>query len=179
VVYATGFKVTDTPFAAMVTGRDGRTLAEHWDETGMQAYRGTTVTGFPNMFVLVGPNTGIGHTSIVFMIEQQMRYVMGALDWMREKRVASIDVDAAAQRRNVESVQARLQHTVWNEGGCQSWYQDKHGKNTTLWPGTTMRWLVGMRSFDPLSYRTIGIPRRPMTPTPVTPVETPVYARQG
>ena len=115
-------------------GRDGRTLAETWDGS-MQAHRGTTVAGFPNLFFLVGPNTGLGHNSIVFMIESQLNYVLDALRTMDARGAASVDVRPEAQAAFNERIQAQLRKTVWNSGGCSSWYLDRSGRNTMLWPG--------------------------------------------
>lgn len=158
LIFATGFRVTDNPFAERVRGRAGRSLAEVWTETGQQAYRGTTVAGFPNFFLLMGPNTGLGHTSVVHMIESQVRYVAGALRAMRRRGAAAIDVRPEAQAAYNERIQAALRGSVWNTGGCASWYLDAHGRNTTMWPDFTWRYRLLMRRFDPDAYR--------MEPTP-------------
>ncbi len=152
IVLATGFRVTDNPFAERLCGRDGRSLAEVWQESGHQAYRGTTVAGFPNLFLLMGPNTGLGHTSVVFMIESQVAYVAGALRRMRRLGAASIDVRPEAQERYNQQIQRRLAGTVWNQGGCASWYLDARGRNTTMWPDFTWKYRLLMRRFDPESY---------------------------
>ncbi len=152
IVLATGFRVTDNPFARRVRGRHGRSLAEVW-ASGQQAYRGTTVAGFPNLFLLVGPNTGLGHTSVVFMIEAQVRYIGDALRVMRKRGLAAIDVREDVQERYNAEIQRRLERTVWNTGGCASWYLDAQGRNTTMWPDFTWKYHLMMRRFDLDSYR--------------------------
>lgn len=132
LVWGTGFHVTDQPIATRLTGADGRTLAEHWVGTGMQAHLGLSVHGFPNLFLLMGPNTGQGHTSVILFAEAQVRYVAGLLRSTRgrgavEVRQEVLDGWSADLRR-------RLGPTVWNSGGCRSWYLDDQGRNTTLWP---------------------------------------------
>jgi cation diffusion facilitator CzcD-associated flavoprotein CzcO len=151
IILGTGFYVTDSPMAERVRGADGRSLAEVW-EGSMQAHRGTTVAGFPNYFHLVGPNTGLGHNSIVYMIESQLNYLVGALETMRREGAHSVEVDAAAQARYNAGVQKAMQGTVWTEGGCASWYIDSQGRNTTLWPGFTFRFRALTRAFDAEHY---------------------------
>jgi cation diffusion facilitator CzcD-associated flavoprotein CzcO len=147
IILGTGFYVTDSPMAQRVRGTDGRSLAEVWDGS-MQAHRGTTVAGFPNYFHLVGPNTGLGHTSIVYMIESQLNYVVDALGTMRREGAHSAEVDAAAQARYNAGVQRAMEGTVWTTGGCASWYLDSQGRNTTLWPGFTFRFRELTKAFD-------------------------------
>ena len=126
----------------------------------MQAHRGTTVAGFPNYFHLVGPNTGLGHNSIVFMIESQLNYVVDALATMRREGAHSCAVDAGAQARYNERVQRAMQGTVWTAGGCASWYIDKHGRNTTLWPGFTFKFRELTKTFDREHYELRPAPVR-------------------
>jgi cation diffusion facilitator CzcD-associated flavoprotein CzcO len=151
IIFGTGFHVTDPPSADVVRGRDGRTLAEHWNGS-MEAHRGTTIAGFPNLFFLVGPNTGLGHTSIVFMIESQVNYVLDALKVMDERGLASVDVKADAQQRFNDRIHKQLSRSVWNSGGCASWYLDANGRNTTLWPGFTWPFRRMLRHFDDEHY---------------------------
>jgi len=152
VIYGTGFRPTDNPMAHKVRGVDGRRLKEHWAGTGMRAYRGTAMPGFPNYFMLNGPNTGIGHTSLLVMIEAQVAHVIGALRALRARgeRVIAVRPDAL-ERWNTE-VQAKVASTVWNSGGCSSWYLDDAGRNTTLWPDYTYRFTRRTRTFDPGDY---------------------------
>jgi cation diffusion facilitator CzcD-associated flavoprotein CzcO len=151
IIFGTGFHVSDMSFAERIRGRDGRTLAERW--AGSQsAYRGTTVAGYPNLFLLLGPNTGLGHNSVVFMIEAQLAYVMDCLRLMREHGLASVDVRREVEDSYNEHVQERLKGTVWNAGGCRSWYLDANGRNSTLWPGFTWPFRRLTRRFDLASY---------------------------
>jgi cation diffusion facilitator CzcD-associated flavoprotein CzcO len=152
IVLATGFRVTEMPFSRWVTGRDRMCLADHW-KGSPTAYRGTAVAGFPNLFLLLGPNTGLGHTSVLVMLEAQLRYVMGCLGHLERSGKASIEVRPEAQEAFNVDVQGRLRDTVWNSGGCRSWYLDRTGRNTTIWPGMTWRYVRLMRRFDPAAYR--------------------------
>jgi cation diffusion facilitator CzcD-associated flavoprotein CzcO len=152
IILATGFRVTDNPTFARLRGRDGRTLADAWREAGMQAYLGTTVAGFPNLFLVTGPNTGIGHTSLVVMIEAQLRYVVDALRTMARRDAAVVEVRQDAQDAFNEDLQRRMRRTVWNTGGCASWYLDARGRNTTLWPDFTWRFRRRTRRFDAGAY---------------------------
>ena len=148
IILGTGFHVTDIPAAKWIRGGDGRTLEEAWQGSA-QAHLGTTVAGFPNLFMLLGPNTGLGHTSIVFMIESQLRYVMECLRFMDRGGLGVVEVREPVQRQFNEEVQQRLQGTVWNSGGCASWYLDENGRNTTIWPGSTWPYHRRMRHFTP------------------------------
>ena len=151
IIFGTGFHVTDIQMGARVRGRDGRTLDDVWQGSA-QAFRGTTISGFPNLFVLLGPNTGLGHTSVVYMIESQLNYVMDALRVMRERGVESVDVRPEVQDAYNARIQARMGETVWNSGGCASWYIDVNGRNTTIWPDFTWRYRLKMRRFDASAY---------------------------
>jgi len=151
IIFGTGFHVADPPIAARIRGRDGRTLAEHW-AGGMTAYLGTTVAGFPNLFFLLGPNTGLGHNSMVYMIESQLNYVIDALRVMRERDARAVEVRPDVQERYNEELQAAMKGTVWTAGQCQSWYLDDTGRNTTLWPSWTFRFRGRTRRFDAESY---------------------------
>ena len=162
IVVATGFHTTDLPFAEHVTGTAGRTLADVWRESGMAAYKGTTVPGFPNLFVLVGPNTGQGHTSMVFIIEAQVAYLRGALRAMREHGWGAVEPRVPPFRRWNSNLQRRMRRTVWTTGGCESWYLDEHGRNTTLWPKSTVTFRRQLARFDADAYTT----------TPATPIRT-------
>ncbi|HEX9095782.1 MAG TPA: NAD(P)/FAD-dependent oxidoreductase [Candidatus Dormibacteraeota bacterium] len=152
IILATGFRVTEMPFAKRVTGREERCLADQWSG-GATAYRGTAIPGFPNLFLLLGPNTGLGHTSVLVMVEAQLRYVMGCLDHLERSGLAAIEVRQEAHEAFNAEVQSRLRDTVWNAGGCRSWYLDKNGRNTTIWPGMTWPYVRLLRSFDPVAYK--------------------------
>jgi cyclohexanone monooxygenase len=148
IIVATGFYTTEQPIAEHVKGRDGRTLADAWREGGMAAYKGTTIAGFPNLFQIVGPNTGLGHSSMVFIIESQIAYIRSALQQMGERGLATVEVTREAQDAWNADVQRRMKRTVWSTGGCASWYLDAHGRNTTLWPRTTFAFRGLLRDFD-------------------------------
>jgi cation diffusion facilitator CzcD-associated flavoprotein CzcO len=155
IIFATGFHVTDIRIAHRITGTDGATLDEHWAGSP-RAYRGTAVASFPNLFFLVGPNTGLGHNSIVFMIEAQVQYVLDALRHMEGRNAARVEVKPAAQSAYNEHIQRKLAGTVWNTGGCSSWYLDRNGRNATIWPDFTFRFWGRMRRFDPQAYELTG-----------------------
>jgi cation diffusion facilitator CzcD-associated flavoprotein CzcO len=151
IVFGTGFDVHDYVGPIRVVGRGGQTLAERWKTTA-EAYLGITVSGFPNLFVLVGPNTGLGHNSIIFMIESQVRYVTECIRRMRRRGLVSAEVRGDVERRYNARIQERLAQTVWQAGGCSSWYQNADGKITTLWPGSTVEFRLRTRRFDPAAY---------------------------
>ncbi len=149
IIYGTGFHVTDTPMGDVIKGRGGRTLAEVWDGSP-KAYNGTSIAGFPNFFMLLGPNTGIGHTSAVYMIESQVAYIVQALRHMSGAGV--LEVRQQAQDSYVNDLQSQLGSSVWNAGGCRSWYLDRNGRNSVLWPGPTWRFRARLRRFDAEQY---------------------------
>ena len=154
IILGTGFHVSDPPIAERVRGTDGRTLAEIWNGSP-EAYRGTTIAGFPNLFLVLGPNLAIGNNSAFIVIESQLNYAMGALKAMRDKQLVRIEVREAVQRRYNEKVQKALQGTVWNTGGCSSYYIDRNGKNSIgfPWSSGTMQRLL--QRFDLESYDTL------------------------
>jgi len=136
IILCTGFQATDNPATDRIRGRGGVSLAENWKESGEEAYLGTLVHGFPNFFLLVGPNTGIGHTSLVFMIEAQVHFMIRTLKEWRRGTLSEIEIRKNVQDRFNERLHERMKRTVW-ASGCKSWYQNKNGKVTTLWPGFT------------------------------------------
>ena len=152
LIVATGFQTTEQPIAEHIHGRGGRSLAEVWSESGMASYKGTTTHGFPNLFQIVGANTGLGHSSMVFMIESQIAYVLHALRTMRTHRYAAVEPRRHAQEGWNTDLQRRMRRTVWSAGGCSSWYLDAHGKNTTLWPRSTLAFRRLLDRFDAESY---------------------------
>jgi cation diffusion facilitator CzcD-associated flavoprotein CzcO len=151
IIYGTGFQVHDPLGGLKVVGRDGVELGELWRQQGIEAYLGTTVAGFPNLFVLVGPNTGLGHNSIIFMIESQVHYVIEALKAMRVADAGFVDVRADRQREFNDDLQAQLDGAVWSSG-CASWYLDGNGKNRTLWPGFTFNFRRATGEFKTQDY---------------------------
>jgi cation diffusion facilitator CzcD-associated flavoprotein CzcO len=151
LILGTGFHVTDMPFAKLVIGRDGKSLADAW-QGSPKAHLGTTVSGFPNLFLLLGPNTGLGHNSVVFMMESQLELVMGALEHMRTRGLTSLEPRAEMQAAFVAELEHKSQGTVWTDGGCTSWYFDQTGRNSALWPGFTFSFRRRAR-FRPEEYR--------------------------
>lgn len=144
LIYASGFRVTDAAAELNVTGRGGVKLADAWSQ-GVEAHRGITIPGFPNLFLLLGPNTGLGHTSVVFMIETQVQHVLSCLRILSREKAAAIEARESALRRYNDGLQRRLRRAVWNAGGCQSWYLDDTGVNRTLWPGFTFEYWARTR----------------------------------
>lgn len=163
LVLATGFHAADFSSPYTLVGRGGRSLDEAWSG-GAEAYLGTTVSGFPNLFLLFGPNTALGHSSMIYMFESQIAYVMDALSSMTRHGTRTIEVRRDIQDRFNAAVQARLARSVW-ASGCASWYRTPTGKNTTLWPGFTFEYRYRTRRFDVESYLLTG--GRP-APTPST-----------
>jgi len=114
------------------------------------------VAGFPNLFLLLGPNTRLGHTSVVFMIESQIQHVLSCLRILARSRADAIEVSEAAQRRYNDALQRRLHRAVWSEGGCDSWYLDAAGVNRTLWPGFTFECWARTRRARRADYAVTG-----------------------
>ncbi|WP_410670772.1 flavin-containing monooxygenase [Amycolatopsis sp. cmx-4-68] len=142
IVYGTGFHVTDAFDDLEIVGRDGRNLGKEWATEGMRTHLGITVAGFPNLFFLLGPNTGLGHNSVVFMIEAQISYVAEAL---RLARGQAIEPKPEVQERFNAEIQRKLAKGIWTRGGCRSWYLDAKGVNRTIWPGFTWRYWLDTR----------------------------------
>lgn len=159
IVLGTGYGVLGNPAYASIRGRDGRSLSEVWHD-GVEAYLGTTVANFPNFFTIIGPNTGLGAGSMVYVIEAQIAYVLDALRRMRERGAESIEVRSGVQRRFNIEVQEKMRGTVWTAGGCASWYLDESGCNRTLWPGQTYDFRRRTSRVDMLQYdvRAAGVP---------------------
>ena len=145
--------MTDIPMADMIRDGEGRSLAEVWDGSP-SAYKGTAVAGYPNLFFMVGPNTGLGHNSVVFMIESQISYVLDALRTMRRERVATVEVRPEAQAEYNAELDRLTAGTVWVSGGCKSYYIDRKGHNSALWPTFTWPFRQRTREFDVAAYAT-------------------------
>jgi cation diffusion facilitator CzcD-associated flavoprotein CzcO len=152
LVVATGFHATDPPIRHLVRGREGQTLAEAWAGAGMATYKGATVHGFPNLFSVLGANTGQGHTSVTIYIEALTGYVRDAIRTMRRGGYDAVEPRAEAQRRWNADIQRRLRHTVWMRGGCTSWYLDDQGRNPTVWPRGTGAFKRAVKEFDVDAY---------------------------
>ncbi|MDF6042965.1 NAD(P)/FAD-dependent oxidoreductase [Streptomyces sp. JH14] len=159
IIFGTGFHVTDMPIADRVVGAEGITLAESWKD-GMQSLRGATAAGFPNWMTIIGPNTGLGNSSMILMIESQLNYMA---DYLRQLNVLGGRVALGARTSAVgvwnRRVQERMKRTVWNTGGCTSWYLDANGRNTTVWPGTTGEFRRATQAVDLGEYEVIRPPK--------------------
>jgi cation diffusion facilitator CzcD-associated flavoprotein CzcO len=159
IIYGTGFKSLDFLAPMSVTGLGGRRLHETWRD-GAEAYLGITVSGFPNFFLLYGPNTNLGGNSIIYMLEGQIGYVLGAIQALEDDGLDWLDVRPEVQREFKAWVDAASRTSVW-ESGCHSWYTTPDGRNTNNWPDHTFLYRHRVRRFDPASYRVM--PKRPAT----------------
>ena len=151
LVFATGFYATEMPFGTRVAGRAGQRLSDAWGESPV-AHLGTTVAGFPNLFLIQGPNTGLGHSSVVLMAEAQIDHVVNAVRAMRKRRLAAVEPTRTAQAAWVREVDAMGEGTVWTSG-CASWYLDATGRNAAIWPGSVPAFQKRVAPFDPDDYR--------------------------
>jgi cation diffusion facilitator CzcD-associated flavoprotein CzcO len=144
IIYGTGFRAIEAVAELDVAGRDGVKLQDVWRD-GIEAYHGITVPGFPNFFMLLGPNTGLGHNSVIFMIESQVQHVLSCLRLLARQGGEMIEVKPSALRRFNAGIQRRLSRAVWSEGGCTSWYLDAGGVNRALWPGFSFEYWARTR----------------------------------
>lgn len=172
IILGTGFRVKDPEVVGWLHDGEGRTLAERW-QGSPEAYLGSYVAGFPNLFLMVGPNTGLGHTSIVFMIESQLNLLIDGLRHLQRHGLGVWDVREEAQAHYNEELQRRLQGTVWNSGGCMSWYLDERGRNGIIWPGFTWPFRRRTRHFRaadfhlaPRTAPALAADQRPAPPLP-------------
>ncbi|MFO0637977.1 MAG: NAD(P)/FAD-dependent oxidoreductase [Polyangiaceae bacterium] len=156
IIHGTGFAVQSFLGGLRIHGRSGQELGETWGKTA-RAYRGTTVPGFPNLFMLLGPNTGLGHNSIIFMIEAQIRYVVSALTHMRAHGISAVSVRPEVTRAYNDALDRDFDGTVW-ASGCSSWYLNDEGKNTTLYPRATFTFRRETRVFRPDEYELTRAP---------------------
>jgi cation diffusion facilitator CzcD-associated flavoprotein CzcO len=150
MILGTGFQVHRRVPPGVVFGREGQDIADAW-KGGVEAYKGTTVAGFPNLFLLLGPNTGLGHSSVIYMIESQVAYIVDAVRQMAQKRWLAVEVSADVQAAYNRALQTKHAGAVW-QSGCKSWYLDRNGRNTTLWPDFTFRFRQQTTQFDPDAY---------------------------
>ncbi|WP_283138389.1 flavin-containing monooxygenase [Rhizohabitans arisaemae] len=151
IVYGTGFKVVDAIDEQHIVGRDGLRIQDAW-KNGPHAHLGVLTAGFPNLFFLLGPNTGLGHTSIIFMIEAQTHYILECLRLLARTRSRAIEVKPEAEREYNRRIQRRLADKVWNTGGCRSWYLDKNEVNRSIWPGFTAEYWARTRRVNPRDF---------------------------
>ena len=171
IIYGTGFGATQFLTPMQVSGRGGRSLQQAWRD-GAQAYLGITVAGFPNFFMLYGPNTNLGGNSIIYMLEGQIGYVLGALQALNTHRLAWLDVRPDVQDSFNDWVQSASRSSVW-ESGCHSWYTVS-GRNTNNWPDHTFLYRRRVRRFDLSAYRVM-----PSQPAPVGPGAVPASPGAG
>jgi cation diffusion facilitator CzcD-associated flavoprotein CzcO len=174
LILATGFLSTDFLAPMTVRGRRGRSLQSEWAE-GARAYRGMTLPGFPNFFMMYGPNTNLGHNSIVFMIECQTGYIVRAIQDLIDRDVAWLDLDERAMEDYNARVQAELERTVW-AATPKSWYKTESGRITNNWSGSTIRYWWTTRRFDVERYHAkpraeLAAARAPSKRTAGTPAE--------
>ncbi|HTI23825.1 MAG TPA: 4-hydroxyacetophenone monooxygenase, partial [Kutzneria sp.] len=125
----------------------------------LETYLGIGVSGFPNLFFLLGPNTGLGHNSVVLMIEAQARYVLQCLGLLATHDVAAMDVRPAPQRKFNLEIQRKLRKGVWSVGGCTSWYLDSAGVNRTVWPGFVWQYVLRTRKVELADYELLAATR--------------------
>jgi len=152
LIYGTGFRATEPLHDTEIVGRGGLSIHEAWKER-ISAYLGVTVSGFPNFFILLGPNTGLGHNSVVLMSEAQIGYVMDCLRLMHRRGASVMDVKAGTQEAFVEELRKRLSGTVWQTGGCRSWYQDpRTGESPVIWPGSVVSYQRRMKAVTEQDY---------------------------
>lgn len=149
LILGTGFEIM--PVADPLRGRDGVALAERWAKH-REAYLGTTIAGYPNYFMLVGPNTATGHTSVLLYAEAQVEYVLQCLRHVAQTGARAIEVRAEKQHAFSEAIREKLQGTVWLLGGCDSWYLNERGGTSVLWPATTWEFAAGLKRLDPSDY---------------------------
>lgn len=145
IVFGTGFVASEYLIDMQVFGRNKRELINEWRDVGPSAYMGTQLSGYPNLFFILGPNTGLGHNSVILMMESQYTYILDYFRLLDERRIPFLDVKPEVQAQYNEEIQRRLAGSIWQSGGCKSWYQMANGKNTTLWPGSTARYRWEMR----------------------------------
>lgn len=155
IVLGTGFEVTEVRFAERVHGRGGRRLADDW-RPSPRAHLGTTVAGYPNLFFLLGPNTALGHSSVVLMIESQIEHVLNAIASADARAADVLEPRAEVQAGFVADVDRRMRGTVWLAGGCRSWYLDSAGRNSAIWPGSVGAFRRRVAPFRESEYRLEG-----------------------
>ncbi|MBV1873718.1 MAG: NAD(P)/FAD-dependent oxidoreductase [Gammaproteobacteria bacterium] len=151
VILATGFDLglASSPFK--ITGANERSLDAEW-ESGAVAYKGVAISGYPNWFTIMGPNTGPGHTSVIIYTEAQINYIKQAIQLLINDDLKSVDVKPQIQVDYNEGIQNRMKHTVWTSGSCNSWYLNNDGSNHALYPGFAMEYTSRIRKFDALEY---------------------------
>jgi cation diffusion facilitator CzcD-associated flavoprotein CzcO len=148
IIYSTGYDATDGVISYPVIGKGGRTVQEAWAEYP-RAYLGTAMPGFPNLFVVTGPNTGIGHTSAIFVIEAQMEYIRRAIQAVQKQGAKAVEVKAEAEADYTGMIHREMKRTVWDHGGCNSWYKSKSGHVIAMFPGFSFTFRRMAQAFKP------------------------------
>ena len=148
IVYSTGYDATDGVISYPVVGKGGRSVQDVWAEFP-RAYLGTTLPGFPNFFVVTGPNTGIGHTSAIFVIEAQMEYIRRAIAAVQQQGAKAIEVKPQAEAAYTDMIHREMKQTVWQSGGCTSWYKSKSGHVIAMFPGFSFTFRQLAKAFKP------------------------------
>ncbi|MBJ7354938.1 MAG: NAD(P)/FAD-dependent oxidoreductase [Thermoleophilaceae bacterium] len=165
IVWSTGYDATDGVISYPVTGRGGKTIGDFWADYP-RAYLGTTIPDFPNLFIVTGPNTGIGHTSAIFIIESQMEYISRAIDRALASPGGIIEVTAAAEEAYTADIHKEMERTVWHNGGCNSWYKSRSGKVIAMYPGFSFTFRRKARDFREQDHRLpLPAPKRETAPT--------------
>ncbi|MCW0190850.1 NAD(P)/FAD-dependent oxidoreductase [Rhodococcus sp. WS1] len=170
IIFGTGFHILDMPIASKVFDGEGRSLDDHW-QGSPQAYFGSAVSGFPNAFILLGPSLGTGHTSAFMILEAQLNYVAQAIGHARRHGWQTIDVREEVQAAFNSQVQEALGTTVYNAGGCESYFFDVNGRNSFNWPWSSGAMRRRLRDFDPYAYNHTSNPESDNTPPEPTPSE--------
>lgn len=152
IVYSTGYDATDGVISYPVVGKGGKSVQDFW-AAYPRAYLGTTMPGFPNLFVVTGPNTGIGHTSAIFVIEAQMEYIRRAIAATEKHGAKAIEVKAEAEADYTAMIHREMKQTVWQAGGCRSWYQSKSGHVIAMFPGFSFTFRQLAKAFKPAHHR--------------------------
>ncbi|MBQ0798980.1 MAG: NAD(P)/FAD-dependent oxidoreductase [Porticoccaceae bacterium] len=153
IIAATGFDVPTAAAPFEIIGLNGASLNEQWRD-GAEAHRGTTVSGFPNLFIMMGPNTGSGSTSMVYYIESQIHYILQGIQLILDKNLKYVDVIQECQDTFNARIERKMKKMVWSSG-CKSWYQASNGKITTLWPGFSWQFRLATRRFDQKEYHKV------------------------
>jgi len=151
IVWSTGYDATDGVISYPVTGKNGTRLKDFWAQYP-RAYLGTALPEFPNLFIVTGPNTGIGHTSALFIIESQMNYILDCIRTLKVQGLRSIEVRSDAERTYTEMIHREMERTVWKSGGCHSWYQSKSGHVIAMFPGFSFSFHRLTRALKPADH---------------------------
>jgi len=158
IIYGTGFYTTTYKHLYEVKGINSVSLFDKWNKEGGEAYYGMTVSGFPNFLLMVGPNTGLGHNSIIHMMESQFNYILDYLNYLEENPNMFLDVKKVVQNQFNKKTQEQLKTMIWSDGGCTSYYlKDNNGKNTSIWPGSTLSYRKQTKRINKSDYDLIAI----------------------